>query len=89
MTKTVDNYYQPGWRDQSHTCPACEWRGSSRQMEMELHDEQTEYACPACEFPLLIVIHPTLESMRAAADAGNSEAIEQLAMLQAFQQRDA
>lgn len=81
MTTTLDNYYQSGWREQSHTCPACEWQGNSRQMEMELHDEQTEYSCPSCEHPLLIVLHPDLPRMQAAADAGNEEAQQQLAIL--------
>ncbi|MCD9087817.1 hypothetical protein [Stenotrophomonas sp. SY1] len=81
MTTTVHDYYQPGWREQVHTCPACEWQGNSRQMEMELHDEQTEYSCPQCEFPVLVVQHPNLEQVKAAAEAGNEEAQQQLAIL--------
>lgn len=81
MTVTVHDYYQPGWREQEHSCPACEWHGNSRQMEMELHDEQTEYSCPQCEFPLLIVQHPDLASVQAAAAAGNAEAQQQLDIL--------
>ena len=81
MTITVSDYYQNGWREDLHNCPACEWKGSSRQMEMELHDEQTEYACPHCEFLLLVVMHPDLAQMQTAAAAGNTEAQEQLAIL--------
>ena len=81
MTTTLTDYYQPHWREQRHTCPACDWQGHSRQMEMELHDEQTEYACPQCEFPLLVVLHPNLAQVQAAAAAGNAEAQEQLAIL--------
>lgn len=81
MTTTIDDYYQPGWRDHAHQCPACDWQGNSRQMEMELHDEQSEYACPHCELPLLVVLHPGLEQVRAAAAAGNAEAQEQLEIL--------
>lgn len=83
MTTTLDNYYQAGWREQLHTCPACEWQGSSRQMEMELHDEQTEYTCPECEHPLLIVMHPSLQQLQVAAAEGHPEAQEQLAILAA------
>ena len=50
-------------------------------MEMELHDEQTEYTCPHCEFPLLVVMHPNLAQVQTAAAAGNTEAQEQLAIL--------
>lgn len=81
MTVTVQNYYQPGWREHTHTCPSCDWQGNSRQMEMELHEEQTEYSCPQCEFPLLIVQHPDLAAMQAAAAAGNEEARQQLDIL--------
>ncbi|WP_433853911.1 hypothetical protein [Stenotrophomonas nitritireducens] len=81
MTTTVTDYYQPGWREHDHACPACGWQGSSRQMEMELHDEQSEYACPQCEFPLLVVLHPDLAQVQAAAAAGNAEAQQQLAIL--------
>ncbi len=81
MTTTLSDYYQPGWRDHRHTCPACEWQGSSRQMELELHDEQSEYTCPQCEFPLLVVLHPDLPQVQAAAAAGNAEAAGQLAIL--------
>ena len=81
MTTTITDYYQPGWRDQPHTCPACGWQGGSRQMELELHDEQSEYACPQCEFRLLVVLHPDLAQVQAAAAAGNAEAGEQLAIL--------
>ena len=50
-------------------------------MEMELHDEQTEYSCPQCELPLLVVPHPNLQQVQAAAAAGNEEAQQQLAIL--------
>ncbi|MGV8959668.1 MAG: hypothetical protein ACOH1V_04705 [Stenotrophomonas sp.] len=88
MTITVENYYQPGWRDQTHTCAACEWHGTSRQMEMELHDEQTEYSCPGCEHPLLIVLHPSLQQLKDAAAQGHAEALEQLAILEAAPRPD-
>ncbi len=82
MIVTINNYYQPGWRDQQYTCDACDWQGTSRAMEMELHDEQTEYSCPQCECPVLVVQHPTLEDVKAAAAAGNEEAQQQLAILE-------
>lgn len=87
MTVTVTDYYQPGWRERVHPCPACDWQGDSRAMEMELHDAQTEYTCPRCELPLLIVTHPTLEQVRAAARSGNPEALQQLEIIEAYTQR--
>ncbi|MGW8127859.1 MAG: hypothetical protein ACWGG5_05985 [Stenotrophomonas sp.] len=56
-------------------------------MELELHDEQSEYACPQCEFPLLVVLHPDLAQVQAAAAAGNAEAAEQLAILASVPRR--
>ena len=87
MTTTIDDYFLPGWRQATHACPACQWSGDSRQMEMELFDEQTEYSCPQCELPLLLVVHPDLAQIRQAAAAGHPEAIEQLQMLEAFGRR--
>ena len=83
MTHTVDNYFSP-WRDQRHTCPACEWEGFSVQMELEPHREQSEYSCPHCEYLVLVVAHPDLAQVQAAAADGNAEAREQLALLDAF-----
>ncbi|WP_409476435.1 hypothetical protein [Stenotrophomonas sp. Y-13] len=87
MTTTITDYYQPGWREHDHACPACGWQGGSWQMELELHDEQSEYACPQCEFPLLVVLHPDLAQVQAAAAAGNAEAGEQLAILASVPRR--
>ncbi len=81
MALTLDNYFTPGWRDQTHTCPACEWQGSARQMSMELHEDEAEFDCPQCENPVLLVLHPRLEEVQAAAAEGHPEAIEQLAIL--------
>lgn len=81
MTTTIDDYFQAGWREQVHQCAACEWRGDSRQMLMELDDELTEYDCPACENPLLLVVHPDLAAIQTAAAAGNEEAQSHLEIL--------
>ena len=81
MATTLDNYFSPGWRDQTYTCAACEWRGSAREMSMELHEDEAEFDCPACENPVLLVVHPTLAQVQAAAAAGYPEAIEQLEII--------
>lgn len=85
MPLLIDNYFQNGWRHQRLTCDACEWQGDSRAMALEPDAEQSEYSCPQCEDILLIVQHPDLAQVQAAAAAGNAEAIEQLALLQEFQ----
>lgn len=86
MTHTVDNYFS-AWRDARHTCPACEWEGFSAQMELEPHREQSEYSCPQCECLVLVVAHPDLAQVQAAAADGHPEAMEQLALLDAFNSR--
>lgn len=86
MTHTVDNYFS-AWRDARHTCPACEWEGFSAQMELEPHREQSEYSCPQCECLVLVVAHPDLAQVQAAAADGHPEALEQLALLDAFNSR--
>lgn len=84
MAKTVDNYFRAGWRDDTYECAACEWKGSSRTMVMELHEDLTEYDCPACENPLLMVMHPDMDQVQAAAAAGNIEAQQQLEIIASF-----
>ena len=86
MTRMIDNYFST-WRDQRHACPACEWEGDSAGMSLEPHREQSEYSCPQCECLLLVVSHPELAQVQAAAAAGHAEAIEQLALLEAFASR--
>lgn len=81
MAEIIRNYFTPRWRSDEITC-ACGWRGNSRAMVMELHEEVTDYACPVCECMLLIVSHPSIEQVRQAAAEGNVEASQQLALIE-------
>lgn len=81
MAEIIRNYFIPGWRGNAITC-ICGWRGDSAAMTMELHDEVTDFACPACESMLLIVSHPSIEQVRQAAAAGNVEASQQLTIIE-------
>ncbi|MBD9468695.1 hypothetical protein [Pseudoxanthomonas sp. PXM01] len=81
MAELVPDYFTAGWRERALACP-CSWQGDSRAMAMELHDAVTDYACPACGNLLLIVSHPSLDQVRAAATAGNGEALAQLAIIE-------
>ncbi len=81
MAELLRDYFTGGWRERVLEC-ACGWRGDSRAMVMDLHDEVTDYACPQCANLLLIVNHPGLEDVRRAAEAGHPEAREHWAILQ-------
>lgn len=81
MAELLNDYFTPGWRERRHEC-ACNWQGDSRAMQMDLHEEVTDYACPECGNLLLIVRHPDLGQVRAAAAAGHPEARQQLALLE-------
>ncbi len=81
MAEIIRNYFAPRWRSDAIVC-ACGWHGDSRAMAMELHEEVTDYACPACECTLLIVSHPSIEQVRQAAAEGNSEASQQLSIIE-------
>ena len=87
MTLTIDNYFAAGWRDAIHTCSACEWSGPLDALDLEPHREQSEYSCPDCECLVLVVAHPDLDQVKAAAADGHPEALEQLALLEAFANR--
>lgn len=86
MAELVPGYFTAGWRERILACP-CGWQGDSRAMAMELHDAVTDYACPECGNLLLIVSHPSLEQVRAAAGAGNEEALSQLAIIEEARDR--
>lgn len=81
MADIIPNYFTPGWRSDRLSC-VCGWEGTSANMQMELHEEVTDYACPACENTLLIVSHPDMQQVQQAAAAGNVEAQQQLALVE-------
>ena len=81
MADIIRNYFTPGWRSDRLSC-ACGWEGTSTNMQMELHEEVTDYACPACENTLLIVSHPDMQQVQQAAASGNVEAQQQLALVE-------
>ena len=81
MTEIIRNYFTPGWRSDRLSC-ICGWEGTSANMQMELHEEVTDYACPACENTLLIVSHPDMQQVQQAAASGNVEAQQQLALVE-------
>lgn len=81
MAEIIRNYFTPRWRSDEISC-ACGWHGDSRAMAMELHEEVTDYGCPACECTLLIVSHPSIDQVRQAAVEGNLEAIQQLSIIE-------
>ena len=81
MAEMIRNYFTPGWRSDRLSC-ICGWEGTSANMQMELHEEVTDYACPACENTLLIVSHPDMQQVQQAAASGNVEAQQQLALVE-------
>ena len=81
MAEMIRNYFTPGWRTDRLHC-VCGWEGTSANMQMELHEEVTDYTCPACENTLLIVTHPDMQQVQQAAAAGNEEAQQQLALVE-------
>ena len=84
MPHLIGHYYQPNWRTDPFVCAACDWQGDSRAMTLQPHEDLSEYLCPHCEDIVLVVRHPDLEQVRAAAQAGHPEAQEQLALLQQY-----
>ena len=81
MAEIIRNYFTPGWRSDRLSC-ICGWAGTSANMQMALHEEVTDYACPACENTLLIVSHPDMQQVQQAAASGNVEAQQQLALVE-------
>ena len=42
MAEMIRNYFTPGWRTDRLHC-VCGWEGTSANMQMELHEEVTDY----------------------------------------------
>lgn len=63
-------------RDQVVEC-GCGWSGRARDFE-DYFREVLDVTCPECDTMLLIVAYPTHDETRAAAAAGNEEAIATL-----------
>jgi len=74
----LDNYFD--YRDDMQvTCPACGWSGLAKETSPELHENapviDRECPAPQCLQIVLTMSYPTLAQTRAAAEAGNEEAI--------------
>jgi hypothetical protein len=81
------NYYEYD-KDSELTCSKCGWRGPGRDTEQEIRSALIAVSCPSCDAPLLTVMLPTAEQVKAAAAAGNAEAKKDLPWLrrkEAFQ----
>ncbi|HEY5971424.1 MAG TPA: hypothetical protein VIT22_05535 [Pseudoxanthomonas sp.] len=81
MAELIHDYFTPGWRTRELPC-LCGWRGDSKSMAMDLHDDVTDYACPTCGNMLLIVSHPDIDQVRQAAARGSAEARQQLSLIE-------
>jgi len=81
MANIINDYFTPGWRTDPIGC-VCGWEGASALMQMDLHEEVTDYSCPDCGNTLLIVAHPDMAQVQQAAAAGNVEAQQQLALVE-------
>jgi hypothetical protein len=71
----VVQYYSEFTRDMPLECK-CGWSGPVSEADMDMHEQLLDYCCPVCDQMLLIVPYPTTAQTRAAAEAGNQEAIE-------------
>jgi len=60
------------------TCGACGWKGRAGDGSREYHQELFDTSCPRCDRMLLIISYPTDYEVRAAAAAGNLQAVEDL-----------
>lgn len=76
-------------KDEKLTCPRCGWSGQAGEAATELHRELFDVSCPVCDKMLLVVSLPTVEETRAAAAAGNPEALAELPQVAQIEDRTA
>ncbi len=60
--------------EREFTCPQCQWSGGTDDMGHDVFGELTEFSCAKCDKTLVIVPHPTLEQMVAAAETKQKKA---------------
>jgi hypothetical protein len=76
-------------KDEKLTCARCGWSGQAGEAPGELHRELFDVCCPVCDKMLLVVSHPTIEQTKAAAAAGNPEAMAKLPQVAQIEARAA
>jgi len=76
----LDYFTEAKHRD--FVCRSCGWNGDSSAASMETFDELFELNCPMCDARLALVLYPTDQDIRVAAEAGDPEAISMLKRIQ-------
>lgn len=81
-------YYE---RKSAHmSCSDCPWTGLGTDLQLgEVFGEVAEYNCPGCGTKVISCAFPTYEEIRAAAEAGDAEAQEQLVSVERARERAA
>ena len=73
---------QPFWfdypPDRPMACRHCSWEGPFGALSSELFSEVIEYDCPACSEIVIVFGFPSFAEVRAAAEAGNAQAIAEM-----------
>lgn len=81
--------YYDDWRAQTFVCPTCNWTGKTEELDRDFFQDLIDAKCPNCSTMLAIVSNPTPAETRAAAAAGNPEAIRELARVEQMESRSA
>lgn len=67
--------YFSGWEAKYQTCTRCGWRGLGSEASTELFTELLQVDCPACDGRLFLVVFPTADEVKRAADEGVPQAV--------------
>lgn len=70
--------YYSDWQDEVFTCRQCEWTGTVGVQDLEAGDVAAIIECPKCYKSLGVVLYPSLQDTREAAEQGHEEAIKAL-----------
>jgi len=73
--------YFSGWQTWDWVCPTCDWKGNGTDLAHEDFNELFELHCPSCNHKLGLITYPTREETQIAANAGNSEGLTHLTLL--------
>ncbi|MBI4820747.1 MAG: hypothetical protein HY791_31070 [Deltaproteobacteria bacterium] len=66
---TAYRYFDSTWRTDMYVCHRCGWSGNFDGMAQAFERERVEGHCPECAATLAVVLYPTFDELREAADS--------------------
>jgi hypothetical protein len=70
--------YYSGWQREVFNCQKCGWTGTVGMEDLDAGEAAATIECPKCYGSLGVLLYPSLDDTKEAANQGNEEAIKAL-----------